>query len=52
MTELAAAIMADPARLLEVDLERQVIDCGNRSYAFAIDPVSRNQVLNGWDESI
>jgi 3-isopropylmalate/(R)-2-methylmalate dehydratase small subunit len=50
MTELAAAVMADPARLLEVDLERQVIDCGNRSYAFAIDPVSRNQLLNGWDD--
>ena len=50
MTELAAAVTADPARLLEVDLERQVIDCGNRSYAFAIDPVSRNQLLNGWDD--
>ncbi|MFA5901889.1 MAG: 3-isopropylmalate dehydratase small subunit, partial [Hyphomicrobium sp.] len=41
---------ADPAREITVDLERQTITCGNRSYGFALDPVSRNQLLNGWDD--
>ncbi|HWK96918.1 MAG TPA: 3-isopropylmalate dehydratase small subunit [Pseudolabrys sp.] len=50
VNELAAAIEADPAREVTVDLERQTITCGNRSYSFAIDPVSRNQLLNGWDD--
>lgn len=50
VNELAAAIEADPSRAVTVDLERQTITCGNRSYAFAIDPVSRNQLLNGWDD--
>ena len=48
--ELAAAVTADPERPIEVDLEQQTITCGNRTYAFAIDPVSRSQLLNGWDD--
>src|SRR5689334_11111743 len=48
--ELAAAVAAHPDRPVTVDLEQQTITCGNRSYAFAIDPVSRNQLLNGWDD--
>jgi 3-isopropylmalate/(R)-2-methylmalate dehydratase small subunit len=48
--ELAAAIAADPGRLVSVDLERQTISRGNRVYPFAIDPVSRNQLINGWDD--
>ena len=48
--ELAAAIAADPDQLVSVDLEQQTISRGNRSYPFAIDPVSRNQLLNGWDD--
>jgi 3-isopropylmalate/(R)-2-methylmalate dehydratase small subunit len=48
--ELAAAIAADPNLPVTVDLEQQTIARGNRSYAFAIDPVSRNQLLNGWDD--
>lgn len=48
--ELAAAVAADPERKLTVDLERQMIVCGNRTYSFSIDPVSRNQLLNGWDD--
>ncbi len=27
-----------------------MIGCGNRTYSFSIDPVSRNQLINGWDD--
>jgi 3-isopropylmalate/(R)-2-methylmalate dehydratase small subunit len=50
VAELAAAVAAHPDRPVTVDLEQQTITCGNSSYAFAIDPVSRNQLLNGWDD--
>src|SRR5690242_6104394 len=50
VAELAAAVTAHPDRPITVDLEQQTITCGNRSYAFAIDSVSRNQLLNGWDD--
>lgn len=50
VSDIAAAIAANPAQDLTVDLEQQTIICGNRSYAFVIDPVSRNQLLNGWDD--
>jgi len=46
----AAAVTADPARTITVDLERQVIESGNLRCTFAIEPVSRNQLLNGWDD--
>jgi 3-isopropylmalate/(R)-2-methylmalate dehydratase small subunit len=48
--ELAAAIAADPEMPVAVDLEQQTIARGNRSFAFTIDPTSRNQLLNGWDD--
>lgn len=48
--ELAAAIEAHPAQDIVVDLEQQTIVFGNLRYAFTIDPVSRNQLLNGWDD--
>jgi 3-isopropylmalate/(R)-2-methylmalate dehydratase small subunit len=50
VVELAAAVVADPQRPITVDLVQQTIACGNRSYMFAIEPVSRNQLLNGWDD--
>ncbi|MEJ2435017.1 MAG: 3-isopropylmalate dehydratase small subunit [Pseudolabrys sp.] len=50
VAELAAAVTADPEREITVDLETQTITCGNREFSFAIDPVSRNQLLNGWDD--
>ena len=50
VAELSAAVNADPERPLTVDLEQQTISCGNRAFAFAIDPVSRNQLINGWDD--
>jgi 3-isopropylmalate/(R)-2-methylmalate dehydratase small subunit len=50
VAELGAAIAADPDTPVSVDLEQQTIARGNRSYSFTIDPVSRNQLLNGWDD--
>lgn len=50
VAEFAAAISANPAQEMNVDLERQTINCANRSCAFTIDPTSRNQLLNGWDD--
>jgi 3-isopropylmalate/(R)-2-methylmalate dehydratase small subunit len=50
IAELTAAIAADPDMPVTVDLEQQTIARGNRSFAFAIDPTSRNQLLNGWDD--
>ncbi|MGE0060720.1 MAG: 3-isopropylmalate dehydratase small subunit [Xanthobacteraceae bacterium] len=50
IAELGAAVSTDPAQQIVVDLERQTIACGERTYSFAIDPVSRNQLLNGWDD--
>lgn len=47
---LAALVTADPERTVSVDLERQMIACGDVQLSFAIDPVSRNQLLNGWDD--
>jgi len=49
-TELASAVAANPATDVTVDLEQQQIQCGGPTYRFAIDPVNRNQLLNGWDD--
>ena len=48
--ELGTATAADPELPITVDLEQQIILRGNRSYSFSIDPVNRNQLLNGWDD--
>jgi 3-isopropylmalate/(R)-2-methylmalate dehydratase small subunit len=50
IAKFAAIISANTAQNMTVDLERQEISCANLSCAFAIDPVSRNQLLNGWDD--
>jgi 3-isopropylmalate/(R)-2-methylmalate dehydratase small subunit len=50
LAELAAAIAADPDMPVTVDLEQQTIARGNCSLAFSIEAVSRNQLLNGWDD--
>ena len=50
IVELSGAISAEPARLLTVDLGQQTVICGNRTFDFSIHPVSRNQLLNGWDD--
>jgi 3-isopropylmalate/(R)-2-methylmalate dehydratase small subunit len=48
--ELIAALMQTSALPVTVDLEQQAIVCGNRTYRFAIDPVRRMRLLNGWDD--
>ncbi len=50
VADLGAAIAADPGAPVTVDLEQQTITRGNRSFKFSIDPVSRDQLLNGWDD--
>jgi 3-isopropylmalate/(R)-2-methylmalate dehydratase small subunit len=46
----ASAVRENPARTITVDLERQTITSGDLQCKFAIEPVSRNQLLNGWDD--
>jgi len=48
--ELSAALSAQAARPLTVDLQQKTIACGNRTFDFDIDAVSRDQLLNGWDD--
>jgi 3-isopropylmalate/(R)-2-methylmalate dehydratase small subunit len=48
--EILAVLTRTPELPLTVDLEQQTIVCGNRTYTFAIDPVRRMRLLNGWDE--
>jgi len=49
-SELGSLVAADPALPITVDLEHQTIARGNRTFAFTVDDVSRNQLLNGWDD--
>ncbi|HEX2656567.1 MAG TPA: 3-isopropylmalate dehydratase small subunit [Xanthobacteraceae bacterium] len=48
--EIMAALVNAPSMPLTVDLEQQTIICGNKNYPFAIDPVRRLRLLNGWDD--
>jgi 3-isopropylmalate/(R)-2-methylmalate dehydratase small subunit len=48
--EMMSALQHTPEMPVIVDLEQQTILCGNRSYAFSIDPVRRARLLNGWDD--
>lgn len=50
VADLGAAIAADPDTPITIDLEQQTISRGNRSFAFTIDPASRNQLLSGSDD--
>ncbi|MHB2169805.1 3-isopropylmalate dehydratase small subunit [Alsobacter sp. R-9] len=43
------ALLAEGGEIT-VDLESQTIRRGNRSFDFAIEPVWRTQLLNGWDD--
>ncbi|MBM3530592.1 MAG: 3-isopropylmalate dehydratase small subunit [Alphaproteobacteria bacterium] len=49
-SEIIDALTANPELPVAVDLEQQTVVCGNRTYAFAIDPVRRTRLLNGWDD--
>jgi 3-isopropylmalate/(R)-2-methylmalate dehydratase small subunit len=48
--EIMAALKENPELPVTVDLEAQKIVCGNRTYAFTIDPVRRARLINGWDD--
>ena len=50
VADMAAMVSANAQLPITVDLERKTIVCGNMTYVFEIDPVSRNQLLNGWDD--
>lgn len=50
IAKIAAVLAGDPEQAVTVDLEHQTISCCDLCCAFAIDPVSRNQLLNGWDD--
>ena len=50
IAELAAAVTRNPGLSVIIDLERQTIQYDNLICTFSIDPVSRNQLLNGWDD--
>ena len=47
---LAAALIANPALPVTVDLETQSIACGDFRAIFSIDPARRTRLLNGWDD--
>jgi len=47
---MIAALTQTPALPVTVDLEQQTIVCGKATYRFAIDPVRRMRLLNGWDD--
>jgi 3-isopropylmalate/(R)-2-methylmalate dehydratase small subunit len=48
--EMMASLAQAPDLPVTVDLEQQTIVRGNRTYKFAIDPVRRLRLLNGWDD--
>jgi 3-isopropylmalate/(R)-2-methylmalate dehydratase small subunit len=48
--DLLAALQATPELPVTVDLGGQSVAWGNRAVALAIDPVWREQLLNGWDD--
>jgi len=48
--EIVAMLTQTPTLSVSVDLEEETIICGNRTYKFAIDPVRRMRLLNGWDD--
>jgi 3-isopropylmalate/(R)-2-methylmalate dehydratase small subunit len=49
-SEIVALLTQTPTLSVTVDLEQEAIVCGNRAYKFAIDPVRRMRLLNGWDD--
>lgn len=47
---LISSLGEQPTRQLTVDLEQQTIRCSDQIFRFAIDPVRRTRLLNGWDD--
>ena len=50
IANFAALVVSDPEQQIMVDLKQQTISCAEVSVTFTIDPISRNQLLNGWDD--
>jgi 3-isopropylmalate/(R)-2-methylmalate dehydratase small subunit len=50
-SDILAAIRNTPELPLTVDLGEQTILCGKGSYTFDIDPVRRQRLINGWDDT-
>lgn len=48
--KLAALVREKPSQPVTVDLEKQTVSGNGFSFKFMIDPISRNQLLNGWDD--
>src|SRR5262245_19351876 len=48
--EIMESLAQTPELTVTVDLDQQAIRCGNRTYKFAIDPIRRMRLLNGWDD--
>ena len=48
--DILRTLDANPEVSVTVDLERQAVVCDGRTYRFAIDPVRRMRLLNGWDD--
>lgn len=48
--EALLAILTDIDPSITVDLDNLRIVAGNRTFAFAVDPVWRTKLLNGWDD--
>ena len=48
--KLATLVRERPSQPITVDLDKQTVDGNGISFAFTVDPVSRNQLLNGWDD--
>ena len=47
---LLASSAVQEARLVRVDLAAQTVTAGNLVVPFAIDPVWKTQLMNGWDD--
>ena len=50
IAKIAVALATGLEQTVSVDLEQQTIRYGDERCTFAVDPVSRNQLLNGWDD--
>jgi 3-isopropylmalate/(R)-2-methylmalate dehydratase small subunit len=48
--KLANLVREKPSQPVTVDLEKQTVSGDGISFVFTIDSISRNQLLNGWDD--
>ncbi len=50
IVKISSYLTADPENTISVDLNMRTISYGDQRSTFTIDPISRNQLLNGWDD--